>query len=369
MAKDLFDVFGSYNLTVIPLFILMGQISFHAGISSRLFKVAYKFIGHWPGGMAIATIGACTGFSAICGSTNATAATMAAVTLPEMRKYRLQGHPGRRCGGRRRQPGHSGAAQRGLHHLRHHDRAVHRQAVHGRHRTGHPAGRLFILAIVIWVTLPRRWHPGGREADLRSRMASLSGLIETLLLFLPGHGRALPGILHPDRSRGGGGHGIAPDRPASGATSPVKGFIQSLFETTRISCMILVIVAGATIFGHFLAITRIPFDIAEWVTGFNLPSYLIMAMIIMVYLVGGCFIDALALIMLTVPIFYPVVVSMGYDPSGSASSSSWSPRSGSSHRRWASMSMWSAGWPGHPPASDLQGCHPHAHRSGCRGGC
>ena len=86
-AKDLFDVFGSYNLTVIPLFILMGQISFHAGISSRLFEVAYKFIGHWPGGMAIATIGACAGFSAICGSTNATAATMAAVTLPEMRKY------------------------------------------------------------------------------------------------------------------------------------------------------------------------------------------------------------------------------------------------------------------------------------------
>ena len=90
IAKDIFDVFGSYNLTVIPLFILMGQISFHAGISSRLFEVAYKFIGHWPGGMAIATIGACAGFSAICGSTNATAATMAAVTLPEMRRYRYK---------------------------------------------------------------------------------------------------------------------------------------------------------------------------------------------------------------------------------------------------------------------------------------
>ena len=87
VVKDLFDVFGSYNLTVIPLFILMGQIAYHSGISRRLFNVAYKFIGHWPGGMAIATIGACAGFSAICGSTNATAATMAAVTLPEMRRY------------------------------------------------------------------------------------------------------------------------------------------------------------------------------------------------------------------------------------------------------------------------------------------
>ena len=88
MVKDIFSVFGSYSLTVVPLFILMGQIAFHSGISSRLFDVAYKFMGHWPGGLAIATIGACTGFAAICGSTNATAATMAAVTLPEMKKYR-----------------------------------------------------------------------------------------------------------------------------------------------------------------------------------------------------------------------------------------------------------------------------------------
>ena len=87
MINDISDIFGSYNLTVIPLFILMGQVAFHAGISTRLFSAAHKWIGHWPGGMAIASIGACAGFSAICGSTNATAATMAAVTLPEMKKY------------------------------------------------------------------------------------------------------------------------------------------------------------------------------------------------------------------------------------------------------------------------------------------
>lgn len=93
-----------------------------------------------------------------------------------------------------------------------------------------------------------------------------------------------------------------------------NGLIRALFETTRISSIVLVIVAGATIFGHFPAITRIPFDVANWVTGFNLPSYLIMALIIGVHLVGGCFIDTLAFIMLTVPIFYPVIISMGYDP-------------------------------------------------------
>lgn len=87
LARDVFDVFGSYSLTVIPLFVFMGQLAFHSGISSRLFDAAYKFIGHLPGGLAMATIGACAGFSAICGSTNATAATMAAAALPEMKRY------------------------------------------------------------------------------------------------------------------------------------------------------------------------------------------------------------------------------------------------------------------------------------------
>ena len=87
LARDFFSIFSSYNLTVIPLFVLMGQLAFYSGISSRLFNAAHKFFGHLPGGLAIATIGACAGFSAICGSTSATAATMASVALPEMKKY------------------------------------------------------------------------------------------------------------------------------------------------------------------------------------------------------------------------------------------------------------------------------------------
>ncbi|MCE5275790.1 MAG: TRAP transporter permease, partial [Deltaproteobacteria bacterium] len=87
MSKDVFGTFSSYSLTVIPLFVLMGQIAFHSGISTRLFRTAYKFMGHLPGGLAIATIGACAFFASICGSTNATAATMASATLPEMKRY------------------------------------------------------------------------------------------------------------------------------------------------------------------------------------------------------------------------------------------------------------------------------------------
>jgi len=88
MAKDFFGIFGSYSLTVVPLFILMGQVTFHAGISSRLFDTAYKFVGHLPGGLAMATVVACAGFAAVCGSTNAAAATMATVAMPEMKRYK-----------------------------------------------------------------------------------------------------------------------------------------------------------------------------------------------------------------------------------------------------------------------------------------
>jgi C4-dicarboxylate transporter DctM subunit len=313
VAKDLFDVFGSYNLTVIPLFILMGQISFHAGISSRLFEVAYKFIGHWPGGMAIATIGACAGFSAICGSTNATAATMAAVTLPEMRKY---GYKDTLAAGVVAAGGSLGILVPpsvvfiiyGI---------MTEQSIGKLFMAGILPGillaGLFMLAVVIWAYLAPEVAPRGPRTDLRARLASLAGLIETLLLFLLVMGGLFLGLFTPTEAGAVGAMGsllIALFR----RNLSWKGFIQSLFETTRISCMILVIVAGATIFGHFLAITRIPFDIAEWVAGFHLPPFAIMSLIILVYLLGGCVIDALALIMLTVPIFYPVVLSLGYDP-------------------------------------------------------
>jgi len=313
IAKDIFDVFGSYNLTVIPLFILMGQISFHAGISSRLFEVAYKFIGHWPGGMAIATIGACAGFSAICGSTNATAATMAAVTLPEMRKYHYKDTL---AAGVVAAGGSLGILVPpsvvfiiyGI---------MTEQSIGKLFMAGILPGillaGLFILAVVIWARLSPEVAPRGPRADLRARMASLAGLIETLLLFLLVMGGLFLGFFTPTEAGAVGAMGsllIALFR----RNISWKGFIQSLFETTRISCMILVIVAGATIFGHFLAITRIPFDIAEWVAAFNLPAAAVMGLIILVYLVGGCVIDALALIMLTVPIFYPVVISLGYNP-------------------------------------------------------
>jgi C4-dicarboxylate transporter, DctM subunit len=313
MVKDLFDVFGSYNLTVMPLFILMGQIAFHAGISTRLFNVAYRFMGHWPGGMAIATIGACAGFSAICGSTNATAATMAAVTLPEMKKY---GYHDKLATGVVAAGGSLGILVPpsvifiiyGV---------MTEQSIGKLFMAGILPGvlltGLFILTVVVWSRLRPGLAPRGERAAFREKIASLSGLVETLILFLMVMGGLFFGLFTPTEAGAVGAFGTLLIALVRRNISRA-GFIQALFETTRISCMILVIVAGATIFGHFLAITRIPFELAAWVTGFDLPPYAIMGLIILVYLVGGCFIDALALIMLTVPIFYPVVTSLGYDP-------------------------------------------------------
>ena len=313
IAKDIFSVFGSYNLTVIPLFVLMGQLSFHSGISSRLFDMAYKFMGHWPGGLAIATVGACAGFAAICGSTNATAATMAAVTLPEMKKYNYKAGLA------------TGVVAAGgslgilippsvifiVYGI------MTEQSIGKLFMAGILPGLLltilFILTIIIWTHLKPDLAPRGPKTTFREKMASLSGLVETLILFILVMGGLFLGFFTPTEAGAVGAFGtllLALIR----RNLTWEGFVMSLSETTRISCMIFVIVAGATIFGHFLAVTMIPFDISNWISGLHLPPFVIMGLIILVYLIGGCFIDALALIMLTVPIFYPVVTLLGYDP-------------------------------------------------------
>jgi len=313
VAKDVFSVFGSYNLTVIPMFVFMGQLAFHSGISAKLFNAAYKFIGHLPGGLAIATIGACAGFAAICGSTNATAATMAAVTLPEMKRYNYK--PGLATG--------VVAAGGSLGILIPPSvifivyGIMTEQSIGELFMAGLLPGiiltMLFILTILLWAHIKKDLAPKGPKFSFKEKLSSLSGLVETLLLFLLVMGGLFAGLFTPTEAGAVGALGtlvLALLR----RNLTWQGFVKALFETTRISCMILVIVAGATIFGHFLAITRIPFDIANWISGFQLPSYAIMFFIILVYLLGGCFIDSLALIMLTVPIFYPVVSQLGYNP-------------------------------------------------------
>ncbi|HPJ96176.1 MAG TPA: TRAP transporter large permease [Syntrophales bacterium] len=312
-ARDLFSVFSSYNLTVIPLFVFMGQCAFHSGISTRLFNAAHKFIGHLPGGLAMATIGACAAFAAICGSTSATAATMASVTLPEMKKFNYD--PSLATG--------VVAAGGSLGILIPPSTIfivysiMTEQSIGKLFMAGVLPGillsLLFILTILIWTLINPEVGPRGPKSTMKEKILSLSGLIETLILFVLVMGGLFVGLFTPTEAAGIGALGTLVIA-VLGKNLSWKDFLKTLDDTARITCMIMVIVAGATIFGHFLAVTRIPTDIGTWVGGLPMPSIMVMAIIILVYIFLGCLMDSLAMVMLTIPVFFPVVTTLGYDP-------------------------------------------------------
>ena len=312
-AADLYGTFTNYNLTVIPLFVLMGQLTFHAGVSRRLFFSAYRWLGPLPGGLAMATVGACTAFGAICGSGPATAATMAAVALPEMRRY---GYAPELASG-------AVAAGGSLGMLIPPSVVFIVYAI----MTEQSVGKLFIAGIVpgivvaalfcltIYVRCRRNpaLGPACPPTTWREKFAALQGVTETALLFVLVIGGMFLGFFTPTEAAAIGAAGSLLIAAAKRALT-FGVFAQALKETARTSCMVLMIVAGAVIFGRFLALTRIPHDLASLLSGLQLPGWTVMAVIILFYLLSGCVVDALALILLTTPIFYPVVVGLGYDP-------------------------------------------------------
>ncbi len=313
LAKDVFDTFSSYSLTVVPLFVLMGQIAFYSGISKRLYDSVYALMGHRRGGLTIATIAACAGFSAISGSTNATAATMATVTLPEMRRYKydMSLATGTVAAGGSLGiliPPSTIFVVYGIMT----EQSIGKLFVAGIF-PGILLSLLFMITVVIRVSINPDLAPPGAKTSLKQKIRSLTGVLEALVIFAFVMGGLFFGIFTPTEAA------------AIGAFLTLlvallrrqltwKGFLSSLMDTTRISCMVMVIVTGAVVFGHFLAITRIPFNLANWVSALPLPSYAVMGIIVIIYLFGGCFMDALAMIMLTIPIFYPVATALGFHP-------------------------------------------------------
>ncbi|MBW1689870.1 MAG: TRAP transporter large permease [Deltaproteobacteria bacterium] len=313
LAKDVFLTFSSYSLTVIPLFVFMGQIAFHSGISRRLYDSVYVFMGHYRGGLAIATIGACAGFSAISGSTNATAATMATVTLPEMRRYKydMSLATGTVAAG-----GSLGILippsvifiVYGI---------MTEQSIGELFAAGIFPGillaLLFMITVYIRVQINPKLAPPGPKTSLKEKAKSFTGVLEALLIFAFVMGGLFFGIFTPTEAAAVGA-GLTLFVALVRRQLTWKAFVASLLDATRISCMVMVIVTGAVVFGHFMAITRIPFNLANWVSALPLPSYAIMGIIVIIYLFGGCFMDALAMIMLTIPIFYPVATTLGFHP-------------------------------------------------------
>ncbi|GAB6143282.1 TRAP transporter large permease [Desulfocicer niacini] len=313
LSRDIYSVFSSYSLTLIPLFVFMGYVAFYAGTSSRLYDVANKFLGRVEGGLSMATIGACTAFGAICGSATATAATMGTIALPEMKRYKYGPEISTGCV----------AAGGTLGSLMPPSVVL---IIYGI-STQQSIGKLFIagifpaffimvlffFAISIYCKLKPGQAPPGEKFTIKEMVLSLLDLWETILVFLFVMGGMFFGFFTPTKAGAVGSMAILIIVMVQKKLD-WKGLWMAIHETLRISCMVLMLITGATIFGHFLALSRIPMETAGMVSTLTWPSWSIMTLICIVYIIGGCFIDSLALIMLTIPIFYPIVVNLGYDP-------------------------------------------------------
>ncbi|MDD4275200.1 MAG: TRAP transporter large permease [Desulfobacter postgatei] len=313
LSRSFYDTFASYDLTTIPLFILMGQLGFNSGISKRLYSAGYKFLGSIRGGLAMATVAACTAFGAVCGSSPATAATMATVGLPEMKRFNYDdalatGSVASGGGIGMIMPPSVVLIIYGI---------LTEQSIGQLFVAGiFPAllvTLLFIGAIFITCLMDKNAGPAGEKFSWAERFKALLGLGETLIIFALVVGGIFYGLFTPTEAASVGAFGVL-IIAVLGRRLTWKGFVKSLMETLTTSCMILMLITGAVIFGKFLAVTRIPFEIASWVSELNMAPPLVIAVIIFIYLLGGCFMDALAFVTLTVPIFFPVVMELGYDP-------------------------------------------------------
>lgn len=313
LARDVFHIFSSYSLTVIPMFVLMGSIASASGMSKRLYDASYSLLGRLRGGLAIATVAACAGFAAICGSTNATAAAMGKVALPEMKRYN---YADSLATGSVAAAGSLGILIPpstifiiyGI---------MTEQSIGKLFMAGILPGlilaSLFILVIILLCRHNPKLAPLGVATSLKEKMSGLTGVIETLGLFALVIAGLFLGWFSPTQA---GGAGAAGALLIGLATRQLtwQGFLSAIKDALRITCMVMIIVTGATIFGHFMAVAKIPLILADWVITLPLPSMAIMGVIVLIYLLGGCFMDALALITLTIPILYPVVLAMGFDP-------------------------------------------------------
>jgi C4-dicarboxylate transporter, DctM subunit len=313
LAKDIFDVFASYGFTVIPLFILMGQIAFNAGIARRLYSAAYKFIGHIPGGLAMATVAGATAFKALCGSSTATAATFASVAVPEMSRY---GYSEKLSTGIVATVGTLGILIPpsvtlivfGI---------ITEQSIGRLFLAGLVPGLtialLFILVIYGWCKMNPSLGPKGEKSGWRERIASLPEVLWVVAIFLLVVGGLIKGFFTPTEAGSIGTFAVLLLSLLK-KDLDFRGLAKSVAESLRTSCMIILLIAGSTILGHFLAVTKIPMLAAEWVGNLPLHRNLIMVLIAGIYLLGGSFIDDPAFMVLATPIFYPVILKLGFDP-------------------------------------------------------
>ncbi len=312
LAPTIFSRISNYDLAVLPLFILMGQLMFASGGGERLYAAARAWMGHLPGGLAVATVAACAGFAAISGSAIATAATIGAFALPEMRRA---GYP----------MGFAGATVAASGTLGILIPPSVTFIIYGI-LVNESIGRLFIAGIApgvlmalgfiaVVVFMDRRRLAGVERppaASSRERGRALVGLIEPALLLAVVIGGMFGGVFTPNEAGAIGAVSALIIGLARRALS-WPAISQALTETVVTSAVVVFIIAASAVLSTFLTVTRIPFTLAETINASELPQFVVLALMVLGYLVAGMVMEILPVIIITAPIFAPIVVNMGYD--------------------------------------------------------
>lgn len=302
-----------YPVTAVPLFILMGVIISNTGVSGDLYDTAYKWLGGLRGGLAIATVVACAGFAAITGSSVAGAVTMGKVALPEMKRYGYDDSLATGCiasGGTLGIliPPSLGFILYGI---------LTEQSVGMLFMAGVLPGilltLLFVVVIIIITIMRPSAGPKGPKTSFKDKMFSIKNTWAMVLLFLIVLGGIYMGIFTPTEAGAVGAFGAVVITSVSRKLT-VKTFYSSVFEAVQTTAMVMLLMIGAFIFMRFLAISKLPFLLGDLVAGLALSKYLIFTAIIILYIVLGMFLDIFSAIMLTIPILYPLVMAMGFDP-------------------------------------------------------
>jgi C4-dicarboxylate transporter, DctM subunit len=311
-----YSSWASFDLSVVPLFILMGEFCFKGNLSNDLFASAYKFLGSLKGGLAMATVGACAAFAAVSGSSVATSATMATVVLPEMKKYKY--HDGLATG-TLAAGGTLGILIPPSIYLVIYGMLT-EQSIGKLFLAGFIPGilqaGLFIIAIGVMCYRNPQMGPAGPSSSWMEKIKSLKGVWIVVLLFLLVIGGINLGWFSPTEGAGIGAMGaflFALARGKMGKTA-IK---ESLVETIKTSGMIFFVLLGAMILGYFFAVTRLPNEISNAVAALHVSRYVIWFFIVVIYLFLGCIMDSMAMILLTVPILFPLMCGqggLGFDP-------------------------------------------------------
>jgi tripartite ATP-independent transporter DctM subunit len=313
LATDFYDVITNYGYTIFPLFVLMGQIGFNAGIAVRLYDAANRFIGHVPGGLAMATVMGATGFKTICGSSAATAATFASVAIPQMERY---GYDKKLSTGIVATVGSLGCIIPpsvvliilGI---------LTEQSIGQLFLAGIIPGliiALFFMGVIYgWAKINPAIAPRSERSTWGARIRSLPEVFWIIVVFIMVVGGIMRGFFTPTEAGAVGTFAVLLLAIVK-RDMTFKIYVKSVKEGLRTAIMILMLIAGSTVLGHFVAVTSIPQVTADWVATLPINRYLIMILICIVYEIGGSFIDDLTFMILATPIFYPVALKLGFPP-------------------------------------------------------